>query len=193
MSDADKNYFAQLKVGFFLTSLTLIPIGYTTNGFLFFNFKSKKVNQKLILVSIMAAMCVLGTTCSNTENTQQQQQEEEVNNNEAVYDLPELEGKYTLPSDGCDLVLTIKKEKNGLEYAFVGMGGIIDMSGKILFSKEEDSYRLTFDGPIENNPPKSVEAIFKDKSITIQNYGNAEQNFTIFSDCEEKYLEFKKK
>jgi len=111
---------------------------------------------------------------------------------EPKYDLPDLAGNYKLPANGCDLKLTIKKVKSQFEYFFKGMGGIIDMSGNIIFSKEEDSYRLTFDGRIENNEPGSVQALFKENTITIQNSGNAQNQFTIFSDCGEKYLEFSK-
>lgn len=148
------------------------------------------MNRKLIVISVIIAMSVMGLSCNNSENTRQTK---EVDNNEPIYNLPDLEGKYILPSEGCNITLTIKKDKNDFDYAFEGMDGIIDMSGNIIFSKEEDSYRITFDGPIENNAPKTVEAIFKDNSITIQNYGNADQDFTVFTDCEEKYLEFKKK
>ncbi len=148
------------------------------------------MNRKLIVISVIIAMFIMGISCNNTGTTQKTN---EANSNEPVYNLPDLAGEYMLPSDGCNLTLTIKKEKNDFDYAFKGMGGIIDMSGNIIFSKEGDSYRLTFDGPIENNAPKTVEAIFKDNTITIQNYGNADQNFTVFTDCKEKYLEFKKK
>jgi len=148
------------------------------------------MNQKLILMSVIIAMFISGISCNNTGNTEQTS---EVSNNEPIYDLPDLEGKYILPSDACNLTLTITKDKNDFDYAFEGMGGIIDMSGNIIFSKEDDSYRITFDGPIENNAPKTVEAIFKDNAITIQNYGNVDQNFIVFTDCKEKYLEFKKK
>lgn len=151
------------------------------------NSNLKKMNQKLIVI---IALFIMGISCNNQGTTQQK---EELKNNEQVNDMPDLAGNYTLPSDGCNLTLTINKVKNDFEYVFNGMGGIIDMSGKIIFSKEDDSYRLTFDGPIENNAPKTVEAIFKDNSITIQNYGNADQNFTVFNDCDEKYLEFRKK
>jgi hypothetical protein len=147
------------------------------------------MNQNFVLSRAIIIFLIVCISCNNNGKTQQN---EDIGHNEAVYDLPDLAGKYILPSAGCDLTLSITKEKNDFKYAFKGMGGIIDMSGNLLFSKEGDSYRLIFDGPIENNAPKTVEAIFKDKGITIQNYGTADQNFTVFSDCQEKYLEFKR-
>lgn len=146
------------------------------------------MKQNLIVIIVMV---IFGFSCNNSGNTQKTN---EVSTNESNYNLPDLEGNYILPSGGCDLSLAIVKGNNDFEYFFKGMGGIIDMTGKLIFSLEEDSsYTLTFDGPIENNPPKTVEAMYKDNIITIQNYGNAQQNFMIFSDCEEKYLEFTKK
>ena len=148
------------------------------------------MNRKLFMFIAAVAMVFMSVSCGNSASTEQSN---EVNSTEPEYNLPDLQGEYLLPAGGCDLKLIINKEKNDFDYAFQGMNGIIDMSGKIIFSLEGDSYRLNFDGPIENNPPKTVEGVFKDKTITIQNYGNADQKFTVFSDCQEKFLEFTKK
>lgn len=146
--------------------------------------------RKLFLFVFVVVFCVSCNNSGNSGNTEKTNIEKTT---ETTIDLPDLAGTYELPADGCNLKLIINKVGNEFNYEFKGMNGIIDMSGNLIYNKEGDTYRLTFDGPIENNKPKTVEAIFQDKSITIQNYGNAEQNFTVFSDCQEKYLEFVRK
>ena len=104
--------------------------------------------------------------------------------------LPDISGVYNLPDGGCKLALTIKKEKNVFRYNFTG--DQLDLEGTSIVSKLNEDIYITFDGPIGNTPPKTVEALYKDNTLTIQNDGNAQNNYHYF-DCDEKYLEFKKK
>jgi len=144
------------------------------------------MNQKLL---VLLLVLFLGVSCQNAETEKKTATTEKTDQSA---DLPDLSGVYKLPENTCDLTLEIKSENNQFQYYFKGMNGIIDMTGTLIISKDADDYLVTFDGPIENNAPKTVQGLYKDNTITIQNYGNADQNFTIFSDCDVKYLEFKK-
>lgn len=144
------------------------------------------MNQKLFAIVLLL---FLSASCQNSETEKKAAIPE---TSVETTGLPDLSGIYKLPENTCDLTLEIKSENNQYHYFFNGMNGIIDMTGTLIISKDGDDYMLTFDGPIENNAPKTVQALYKENMLIIQNYGNADQNFTIFSDCDVKYLEFKK-
>lgn len=136
-------------------------------------------------------LAFLGVSCQNSVNNSQ--------NNEKATDeqkpgtqanMPDISGYYSLPETGCDLKLTITKENNTFRYFFKGLH--LDLQGIAILSTENDITYITFDGPIGNTPPKTVSGEYKANTITIQNYGNASNNYHYFPDCDEKYLEFTK-
>jgi hypothetical protein len=140
---------------------------------------------------IIVLMLMVGVACSNPGNNSTAKKDSTaVQNSTPANSLPDIAGYYRLPETGCDIALTITKEKNGFKYYFKGEH--LDLEGIALLSYEGDGYYVTFDGPIGNTPPKTVSGLFKDNTLTIQNEGNSQNNYHYFSDCDEKYLEFKK-
>ncbi len=144
--------------------------------------------QKIFAIVLMAMVLV---SCHNPGNNNSAKTDSTaVQNSKPANTLPDIAGYYRLPETGCDIALTITKEKNGFKYFFKGEH--LDLEGVALLSTEADGFYVTFDGPIGNTPPKTVSGLFKDNTLTIQNEGNSQNNYHYFTDCDEKYLEFKK-
>jgi len=146
------------------------------------------MNQKILVIVLMA---IFGLSCSNTGNTETSGTDStaSVQKSEPANSLPDISGVYKLPDGGCDLALTIKKENNVFKYNFKGEQ--LDLEGTAIVNKVNEDIYVVFDGPIGNTPPKTVEGLYKDNTLTIQNDGNAENKYHYF-ECDEKYLEFKK-
>lgn len=105
--------------------------------------------------------------------------------------LPDISGVYRLPETSYDLVITFIKKPNGFRYYIKGQH--IDVEGDAIVSAEDSLYYVTFDGPTGgNNEPKSLSGVYKDNTLTIQNYGNSQNEYIFFEDCPDKYMEFKK-
>jgi len=143
-------------------------------------------------IFLVVLMVLFSFSCKNSENKDNSSKENGANveNSKSDNSLPDITGYYRLPELGCNIALTIVKENGVLKYYFKGEH--LDLEGIAIVHVEEDIYYVTFDGPIGNTPPKTVSGQFKDNTITIQNYGNAMNNFHYFQDCVDKYLEFKK-
>lgn len=143
-------------------------------------------------IFLVVLMVLFSFSCKNSENNDNSSEENGANveNSKSDNSLPDITGYYRLPELGCNIALTIVKESGVLKYYFKGEH--LDLEGIAIVHVEEDIYYVTFDGPIGNTPPKTVSGQFKDNTITIQNYGNAMNNFHYFQDCVDKYLEFKK-
>jgi hypothetical protein len=144
--------------------------------------------QRILLVSLLVAF---GFSCSNTGNTETSGTDSTtgVQKSEPVNSLPDISGMYKLPDGGCKLTLTIKNENNVFKYNFIGEH--LDLEGIAIVNMVNGDFYVVFDGPIGNTPPKTVEALYKDNTLTIQNSGNAQNQYQYF-ECSEKYLEFKK-
>ena len=142
-------------------------------------------------ISVVILMVIFGFSCSNSGNTENSSTDSTASaqKSEPASALPDISGVYKLPEGGCDLALTIKNENNVFKYNFIGEH--LDLEGIAIVNKVNDEIYVVFDGPIGNTPPKTVEALYKDNTITIQNTGNAQNNYQYF-ECSEKYLEFTK-
>jgi len=144
--------------------------------------------QKIFAMMLMA---FLGFSCQNSVNNNQEKDTaagEQTTVSSTT--LPDISGHFSLPETGCDIALIIIKENNIFRYFFKGTH--LDLQGIAIVSVENNECYITFDGPIGNTPNKTVSALYNDNTIVIQNYGNASNNYHYFSDCSEKYLEFKK-
>jgi len=155
----------------------------------FYSFKKQKMIQKIFIIVLMV---IAGVSCNNpgTNINSVKMDSAAVQSSKTTTSLPDISGYYRLPETGCDIALTITKEKNGFKYFFKGEH--LDLEGIAILSSESDGYYVTFDGPIGNTPAKTVSGLFKDNTLTIQNEGNSQNNYHYFTDCDEKYLEFKK-
>ena len=146
------------------------------------------MDRKIFAVILMV---FFGFSCSNSGNTENLSSDStaSVQKSEPVNSLLDISGVYKLPDGGCKLALTIKKENNVFKYNFSGEQ--LDLEGIAIVNKINEDVYVVFDGPIGNTPPKTVEALYKDNTLTIQNTGNAQNTYHYF-ECDEKYLEFKK-
>jgi len=144
---------------------------------------------------IIIASIIYFYSCNNSENSNKSEKDSTTNlqKTETNNTLPDFSGHYSLPKGSCDLDLTITKENNIFNYNLRGEDDKLDVYGTLIINREADNIYLTFDGPIGNNKPKSVEAVYLDGNITIQNSGNVDQgSWVLFPFCCTKYLEFKK-
>lgn len=144
--------------------------------------------KKMVFIGLVAIGVV---SCKNSATTETNAEVDSVATTKAEVKstIPDIAGYYRLPETGCDLALTITKEKDRYRYFFKGEH--LDIEGVALVSMEDSTCYVTFDGPIGNAPPKTVSGQFSDNGITIQNSGNADNQYQYF-ECDEKYLEFKK-
>jgi len=148
------------------------------------------MNSKFSVIILMAVFCV---SCNNVANkkTSADVKDSVAQKAPAKASLPDISGVYRLPENGCDLVITFIKSGDGFKYYI--KGSHLDVEGKAVLSVEEDTYYITFDGPTGGkNKPNDVSGVYKDNTLTIQNYGNAQNQYNYFEDCQDKYLEFKK-
>ncbi len=122
-----------------------------------------------------------------------------------------MEGNYTLTKDGADTCnLTIRISKNNNDYSYELKTTRRSKRGKLLiersFAGEEiyvgfeglawDSWEgdVTKDRPgKELAPPSTISGLYEPGKISIQNYGNAMNNYTKLSECSEKYLILQKR
>jgi len=144
-------------------------------------------------VCVFILMIVLGTSCHNTGNQKAPVKESvpEVQKPKPENSLPDITGVYRLPETHCDLVITFIKETDGFRYYIKGTH--LDVEGKAVVSSEQGEIYVTFDGPTGgNNKPNSLSGLYANNTLTIQNTGNAQNQYTFFEDCPDKYLEFKK-
>ncbi len=145
--------------------------------------------QKIFVVLLLA---FLGFSCQNSgNNSQNNDNASDAQKQGTQAGTPDISGQYSLPENSCDLKLTITKENNAFRYFFKGLH--LDLEGTAILSSEDNTTYITFDGPIGNTPPKTVSGQYETNTITIQNYGNASNNYHFFPDCDEKYLVFTKK
>jgi hypothetical protein len=104
---------------------------------------------------------------------------------------PDFLGEYKESSETkCGLAISITK--NGSDFAFLIKEGKNEYTGKVIIEKQGEDVYLNFDGKIGNNKPGSISGLYKDNTITIQNEGNAENQYNYFKNCDNKYIEFKK-
>lgn len=90
----------------------------------------------------------------------------------------------------CPIALTITSKSDGYHYAIKIKNKV--QEGRLKVSKIKDEVYLAFVGLIAKKPKYEVEGQYIDNSVVIQNEGNAMNKYTIFSECDDKYIELKK-
>ncbi len=102
---------------------------------------------------------------------------------------PDYAGVYKLAdSTICNIVITIKKDKRGYTYKIRGSG--VKNSGKLSVIKDDAEIYFVFTGTKRSGDKTAVEGAYSDGKITIQNTGNAMNQYICFKNCDAKYLEF---
>jgi len=148
----------------------------------------KKITQTILVIMLMV---FFSFSCNNTENNSSQGKDNEVKNEETETSLPDISGTYKMPVNTCGFELIITKENEEYSYNVKGNNGILDIYGKLSLSNQNGTIYVDFTLP-ESFSEKTVQGLLENNTITIQNYGNADNQFTIFEDCGDKYMEFKK-
>ena len=98
-------------------------------------------------------------------------------------------GIYRLTdSKVCNIVITIKKDKNDYSYTINGTG--VKSSGKLAVSNDEAETYIVFTGTKRSGDKTAIEGAYSDNKITIQNYGNSINQYICFKSCDAKFLEF---
>ena len=90
----------------------------------------------------------------------------------------------------CPVALTITSKSDGYHYAIKIKNKV--QVGRLKISKTKDEVYLNFIGLIAKKPKYEVEGQYIDNAVVIQNEGNAMNKFTIFGECDDKYIELKK-
>lgn len=90
----------------------------------------------------------------------------------------------------CNLVIGLSQEVSQFEYkvttdAQTVIGNYVKSAQQIIFSGLYASLSI-------ENSNIEVSAIVQGDTLVIQNYGNSMNPFTLFSECEEKYLSLTK-
>lgn len=147
--------------------------------------------KKLIILNLFIALCLI-ISC-NPDGKKAVQQKESVNSADSnKVDAKRDESDYSgiFKSTGCKIIITIIKEGSGYKYAIAGDNTAY--TGDITVTAEDGNNYLNFSGRIGDNPDNSLRALFKNNTLTIQNYGNSINEFIYFKECDAKYLEFVK-
>lgn len=103
----------------------------------------------------------------------------------------DFSGTYTTDNTkGCAFTLELKSKEKSYEFTFRGEG--IDDHGKAFIDPIDGKNYISFDGKIGNNPPGTISGEINNEMLIIQNYGNSMNEYHFFTQCDSKFLEFKK-
>ena len=105
--------------------------------------------------------------------------------------IPDYSGIYkSSDPDACRIVITIKKNNKGYSYTINAAG--VRSSGWLTVEIDGDQTYMMFNGTLRSGDKTPVEASYSEKKITIQNYGNAINQYICFKKCDVKYIELVK-
>jgi hypothetical protein len=122
-------------------------------------------------------------------------------NSAAIIEMKNIEGQYI--NDKCmtsfvELIIT----KDGNEYKYEMTTSYKKQEGKISFSNNPEYFTLegikwaswyNDESHMELSVPEGVDVKIDDNTLFIQNYGNADNNYKIFDDIDDKYINLIKK
>jgi hypothetical protein len=118
------------------------------------------------------------------------------NNTATKIEMENIEGHYVNYDDSINLIII--KDDNGYKYKIVTPNR--NLEGKINISDDLEYFIL--DGiqwasweidEIPQELPESVSVYIDENDLIIQNYGNSMNNYVIFDDIGEKYINLTKK
>jgi hypothetical protein len=99
-------------------------------------------------------------------------------------------GNYRSSDKSCNATLSISATNGKYQYQF--QIGKRKRSGTLDISETDGQTYLTFNGLISASHNETVEGVFTDDAVIIQNTGNASNPFTRFRECDAKYLTLEK-
>ena len=147
----------------------------------------------LVIIAMLAACVSCQSKKSSNAATTPAADSVKTEQKAAVTDsFPDIAGVYSLPENSCDITITFIKEADGYRYFIKGEH--LDVEGNAVLSREENEIYITFDGPTGGeSQPNSVSGLYANNTLTIQNSGNAQNQYTVFEECQDKYLVFTKR
>lgn len=125
--------------------------------------------------------------------------------------FPAIEGLYEQKSEdgsseSCNLSVKIEKLKDGFYYTLFLQDSVIKGKATVLKSEEGSDFKYmvtlegikwaSYEGDVsdEDKPhpqlkiPVGIEAGFSDNELVFQNYGNSMNSYTVFEQCNQKYI-----
>jgi hypothetical protein len=100
----------------------------------------------------------------------------------------EYTGSYkTIDQESCPIVLSIFSQKDELHYKITTSSR--ELVGQLVIIKQDNEVSLRFVDLLGDNPKDEVSGLFNNDTIVIQNYGNAMNQYIVFSECGTKYIE----
>lgn len=147
-------------------------------------------NLTLSLVNgVMILLLLTCTSCSGSKISSVNVEKGKNVSPEKKAGVTGYSGIYRLEENaGCNIVITINEAESGCTYV-INSDGVIK-SGKLSFQKEGDQTYFVFNGTRRRGDKTTVEGLYTDGKILIQNYGNAMNQYVCFEKCDAKYLEF---
>jgi len=151
----------------------------------------KNFNFKLlgfIILFIFAISCNSTTKSSDSKNEETnstEEKQEAVKNENTGTDYS---GVYKATEEAaCDIVISIKKENNNYTYNLKTKS--IDFNGDLTITNDKGTIYFNFKGKIDSDTD-GFDAQFSEGLLTIENYGNAMNQYNIINDCDAKYIQF---
>lgn len=144
--------------------------------------------RKILFVMILTVLFGINTqsTLAFAPTNKPQEKSAVVINND------DYSGHYLSNAEsGCKIEIIITKAKSGYNYTIKGKN--INLSGKAEISNGEAESYIIFKAKNKSKKSQDIEALFTSDSITIQNYGNAMNNYVHFKSCDAKFIVFVKK
>ena len=151
--------------------------------------KKYKNSRSLIIIGMILVMFAVSISCAGSKNSVQNAKENKPVVSEKKQSEADYSGIYRLTdSKVCNIVITIKKDKNDYSYAINGSG--VKSSGKLSVSRDGAETYLVFTGTKRGGDKTAIEGAYSDNRIMIQNYGNSINQYICFKSCDAKFLEF---
>jgi hypothetical protein len=153
--------------------------------------KKYKNITSLIIGGMILILSAASISCGGSKNSAQNINESNPAVSERKMDKPDYSGIYRIAdSKVCDIVITIKKDKNDYTYAINGTG--VKSSGRLSVMKDDAETYIVFTSTKRSGDKTAIEGLYSGNKITIQNYGNSMNQYVCFQSCDAKYLEFVK-
>ncbi|MEI8203248.1 MAG: hypothetical protein WCH34_09570 [Bacteroidota bacterium] len=163
-----------------------------------------KKNNLIKLSGItLVALVLMLASCGESKKTDSQNAQ--LNNNDSAKvttaaqqtsttanaEFQKYVGTYKSAAEGnCSIEITVTAQNDGCHYNIKTKKKT--QEGLIKITKSNDEVYFDFVGYKSSDKKQDVSAQFSNNSIVIENYGNAQNQYTNFSECDAKYIELPK-
>jgi len=143
----------------------------------------KNITFFLLAVSSLLFSC-------NNQNTENK--EENISDSAAKVETStsDYSGTYKADEPACTISITLSK--SGEQYTYSIAEDKKQYTGNLSIEDSNGDIYFTFGSEIGENKAGSLSAKYEENTLTIQNYGNAMNEFHFFKQCDLKYIVFTK-